>query len=54
MFLLYDETVKIIDEIFDKRERHSFKSLCWINGEEMIIANKKNYIFKVNFKQRIQ
>ena len=44
-----DETGKIIDEILDKRERHSFKSLCWINGEEMVVTTKNNYIFKVNF-----
>lgn len=36
-----------IEEILDKRERHAFGSLCWVNFDEILVSTRENHIFKV-------
>ena len=39
----------ILEDILDKRPRHTFKSLCWSSVDEIMISSNENYIFKVGF-----
>lgn len=51
---LSDETNgTILDEILDNSPRHLFKSLCWSNVDEILIATNENYIFKVELFEEI-
>jgi hypothetical protein len=44
-----DETyANAIEQVIDKRERHLFGAICWINADEFIVSTKANYIFKVD------
>jgi hypothetical protein len=36
----------VIDEVLDKRRRHTFKSLLWINNAEILVCTNENFLFK--------
>jgi hypothetical protein len=43
-----DDYSDLVDEIMDKRERHSFRTMAWSNVDEFLVSSDQNYIFKVN------
>ena len=45
---LDDDYSDLVDEILDKRERHSFRTMSWSNVDEFLVSSDSNYIFKVN------
>ena len=42
-----------IDEVLDRRQRHSFKSLVWLSGGEILVCTNENLIFKVNYSNYV-
>ncbi|CAF0746511.1 unnamed protein product [Brachionus calyciflorus] len=43
---LDEKNAHLIDEILDPRKRHTLKSICWSNIDEILVSTNENYIFK--------
>jgi hypothetical protein len=45
-----DKYSRLVEALaLDRRERHEFRSACWSsNGEQLLIATKSNYVFRVS------
>ena len=43
---LDEDHATVIDEVLDKRKRHTFKSLLWISNSEILVCTNDNFIFK--------
>ncbi len=37
-----------IEAQIDKSERHEFRTVCWSSSDEILIASKENYVFKLS------
>ena len=43
---LDENHANMIDEVLDKRRRHTFKSLLWINNAEILVCTNENFLYK--------
>ena len=43
---LDENHASVIDEVLDKRRRHTFKTLLWINNAEILVCTNENFLFK--------
>ena len=43
---LDEDHASVIDEVLDKRKRHTFKTLLWISNSEILVCTNENFLFK--------